>query len=281
MKCPYCGTNQTEVVETRDNEELETIRRRRACVSCGKRFTTYERIENVDLYVMKKDGRRELFNRDKLKRGMLMVISKDRSENKSIKIVSIIIFITGILVVIGWIFDIQFLKGIMPNWATMKISTALTFISSAILLCLLSKKDNSKELLAMASISVLLFMTPILISRITMTYLGVENMLIKEGYGASQTPFLGRPSLPTMISFILIGITGLSAAFKIKNLDVTLKIIGSIVAIIGGIAIIGYIIRIPELYYYIENVENAMALHTAALFLMMGMCLFKLGKNKN
>lgn len=76
MKCPYCGNTQTEVVETRDNDELETIRRRRSCVKCEKRFTTYERIENVDLYVMKKDGRRELFNRDKLKRGMLTSTEK-------------------------------------------------------------------------------------------------------------------------------------------------------------------------------------------------------------
>jgi transcriptional repressor NrdR len=78
MKCPYCGNNQTEVVETRDNEELQTIRRRRACVNCGKRFTTYERVENVDLYVIKKDGRRELFNRDKLKRGMLTSTEKTK-----------------------------------------------------------------------------------------------------------------------------------------------------------------------------------------------------------
>ena len=78
MKCPYCGNNQTEVVETRDNEELETIRRRRACVSCGKRFTTYERIENIDLYVIKKDGRRELFNRDKLRKGMITSTEKTK-----------------------------------------------------------------------------------------------------------------------------------------------------------------------------------------------------------
>ena len=78
MKCPYCGNNQTEVVETRDNDELETIRRRRACVKCSKRFTTYERVENIDLYVIKKDGRRELFNRDKLKRGMLTSTEKTK-----------------------------------------------------------------------------------------------------------------------------------------------------------------------------------------------------------
>ncbi len=78
MKCPYCGNKQTEVVETRDNDDLETIRRRRSCVSCGKRFTTYERIENIDLYVIKKDGRRELFNRDKLKRGMISSTEKTK-----------------------------------------------------------------------------------------------------------------------------------------------------------------------------------------------------------
>lgn len=78
MKCPYCGNNQTEVVETRDNEELETIRRRRSCLNCGKRFTTYERIENVNLYVIKKDGRREHFDRDKLKKGLLTACEKTK-----------------------------------------------------------------------------------------------------------------------------------------------------------------------------------------------------------
>ncbi|HSW87724.1 MAG TPA: transcriptional regulator NrdR [Candidatus Saccharimonadales bacterium] len=78
MKCPYCGDKQTEVIETRDSEELETIRRRRACAKCGKRFTTYERIENVNLYVIKKDGTREQFDRDKLKRGVLTSTQKTR-----------------------------------------------------------------------------------------------------------------------------------------------------------------------------------------------------------
>lgn len=76
MKCPYCGSRDTEVVETRDSEDLETIRRRRACTTCDKRFTTYERIENVHLIVIKKDGRREQFNRDKLKSGILLACQK-------------------------------------------------------------------------------------------------------------------------------------------------------------------------------------------------------------
>lgn len=76
MKCPYCSHNNTEVVETRDSEELETIRRRRSCSKCAKRFTTYERIESIPLTVIKKDGRKEQFNREKLKQGMLKSCEK-------------------------------------------------------------------------------------------------------------------------------------------------------------------------------------------------------------
>jgi transcriptional repressor NrdR len=76
MKCPYCGSKETEVVETRDSEDLETIRRRRNCIKCEKRFTTYERVENINLVVIKKDGRREQFNRDKLKNGIIRSCEK-------------------------------------------------------------------------------------------------------------------------------------------------------------------------------------------------------------
>lgn len=78
MKCPYCGSTETEVVETRDSEDLETIRRRRACLKCDKRFTTYERVENINLVVIKKDGKREQFNRDKLKSGIIRSCEKTR-----------------------------------------------------------------------------------------------------------------------------------------------------------------------------------------------------------
>ena len=71
MKCPYCGSTESEVVETRASEDVDTIRRRRECLKCKKRFTTYERIENVNLVVIKKDGKREQFDRDKLKRGII------------------------------------------------------------------------------------------------------------------------------------------------------------------------------------------------------------------
>ncbi|MCL4360498.1 transcriptional regulator NrdR [Patescibacteria group bacterium] len=70
MKCPYCAYSDTEVIETRDSEDLSVTRRRRSCPKCEKRFTTYERLETVPLTVIKKDDRRETFDREKLRRGI-------------------------------------------------------------------------------------------------------------------------------------------------------------------------------------------------------------------
>lgn len=70
MKCPFCDHTETEVIETRDSEDLTVTRRRRHCLSCTKRFTTYERVQSILLTVIKKDDRRESFDREKLRRGI-------------------------------------------------------------------------------------------------------------------------------------------------------------------------------------------------------------------
>src|SRR3979411_1780812 len=76
MKCPYCGHLDLKVVDSRDSDTGESIRRRRECNDCHKRFTTYERVESVPLYVIKKDGRREDFNRQKLFNGLMTACEK-------------------------------------------------------------------------------------------------------------------------------------------------------------------------------------------------------------
>ena len=76
MKCPYCLTIKTKVIDKRDIPELNDIRRRRECLECRKRFTTYERVESVKLTVVKKDDRRESFDRDKLLKGVLKACEK-------------------------------------------------------------------------------------------------------------------------------------------------------------------------------------------------------------
>ncbi len=76
MHCIFCKHTDTEVIETRPSDDGRTIRRRRLCPVCKKRFTTYERIEELPVLVIKRDGRRERFNRDKLRGGMLKSAEK-------------------------------------------------------------------------------------------------------------------------------------------------------------------------------------------------------------
>ena len=76
MKCPYCSHFDTAVLDSRDSEDLATIRRRRECLKCEKRFTTYERIEMIDLVIIKKDGSRENFDRNKLLVGLRRATEK-------------------------------------------------------------------------------------------------------------------------------------------------------------------------------------------------------------
>ncbi len=76
MKCPYCGYKESKVIDSRPAEEGSSIRRRRECLSCAKRFTTYEVIESVPVVVVKKDKSREVFDRDKLYNGMLRACEK-------------------------------------------------------------------------------------------------------------------------------------------------------------------------------------------------------------
>jgi len=76
MKCPFCGFANDKVVDSRESKEAESIRRRRECLKCGKRFTTYERIDEIPYMVVKKDGRREKFDRQKVLNGLLRACEK-------------------------------------------------------------------------------------------------------------------------------------------------------------------------------------------------------------
>jgi len=76
MKCPFCAQSETQVVETRESDEGDFIRRRRRCISCDKRFTTYERPDVSFPAIVKKDGRRIEFNRQKLKASMQLALRK-------------------------------------------------------------------------------------------------------------------------------------------------------------------------------------------------------------
>lgn len=76
MRCPYCGTSDSRVLDSRPAEEGNAVRRRRECARCSKRFTTYERVDELPLMVVKKDGRREFFSRQKLLAGLITACQK-------------------------------------------------------------------------------------------------------------------------------------------------------------------------------------------------------------
>lgn len=76
MKCPYCGSKQNRVIDSRESKGGESIRRRRECEDCAKRFTSYERVEEILYMVVKKDGRRERYDRGKILAGLLKAAEK-------------------------------------------------------------------------------------------------------------------------------------------------------------------------------------------------------------
>ena len=76
MKCAFCYSEETKVIDKRESQDSSTTRRRRECLKCKRRFTTYERVEDFDITIVKKDGRREQFNREKLKTGIMKSCEK-------------------------------------------------------------------------------------------------------------------------------------------------------------------------------------------------------------
>lgn len=82
MICPYCSNSDTKVIDKRDIEDEAVSRRRRECLNCKKRFTTYERIESIDLKVVKKDGSVQKYSRDKLKKGIFITVQKRLTEDE-------------------------------------------------------------------------------------------------------------------------------------------------------------------------------------------------------
>jgi len=85
VKCPFCSHLEDKVVDSRESKEGEVIRRRRECLSCGKRFTSYERIDQIPHLVVKKDGRRERFDREKVMAGLLKACEKRPVAVKSLE----------------------------------------------------------------------------------------------------------------------------------------------------------------------------------------------------
>jgi hypothetical protein len=196
-------------------------------------------------------------------------------KKKTAKGLSLVLIATGFMVIIGWIFDIGILKSISPAWVTMKFSTAIAFILSGITLYFTVRAfegefDKAQVALSITSLIIILLMGTLFFSALLEIRTGVEDLFIKETAGTVKTVAPGRPSLPTMFNFILIASAGILTTLNPGNLRSKLKIIGVIVGLIGAMAVVGYCLNAPHLYYYIEGVNSAIAFHTAVLFIVLG-----------
>ncbi len=120
---------------------------------------------------------------------------------------------------------------------------------------------------------VILFMGIFLVSTLLGVRTGAEDLFVKDIPMNEKTIVPGRPSMPTMINFILISVAGMLTILNPEKARFKVKLIGLVVAIIGLLPLAGYILNKPFLYYYIEGFNSAIALHTASLFVLLGLGL--------
>jgi hypothetical protein len=195
-------------------------------------------------------------------------------KRKIAKGLSMVVIIAGLTVITGWIFNIGILKSISPFWVSMKFDTAVAFVLSGITLYFIVRAvegefDKAQVALSITSLIIILLMGTLFFSTVLGIHTGAEELFVKDKT-TNKTIVPGLPSLPTMFNFILIASAGILTTLNPHNLKLKLKIIGVIVGLIGVLAVIGYIVNAPYLYYFIEGINSAIACHTAALFIVLG-----------
>lgn len=206
-------------------------------------------------------------------------------KSKITTLLSIIVTLGGAIVMIGWIMDIEILKSILPIWVTMKFTTAFSFFLSGIILYFVTNtsiqinSDIAQIVLSFAILIILLLMGTFLFSSFLNIRTGIEDYFMIENENSIQTSTSGRPSLGSMVNFILVAIIGLMTMNDAKDIYKKTIIISSIITVIGVIAIFGYIFSIPYLYYLIEGLSTGMAIHTAILFIIIGISFLIHEKN--
>jgi hypothetical protein len=196
---------------------------------------------------------------------------------------SLVVCLAGLAVILGWVFDIPLLKSISSGWVSMKISTAVCFLLSGITLYFIGEAekgefDKAQVIISITSLTIILLMGILLFSTLLGVRTGIEELLVKDTSPSARTLVPGRPSVPTMLNFLLIALAGIFTIINPEKVRVKLKFIGSVVGGLGALAVIGYIIGAPLLRYYLADVNTPMACHTAILFVILGVALLCLSE---
>jgi hypothetical protein len=175
----------------------------------------------------------------------------------------------SVTVMLGWILNIHALQSVLPGQVTMKFTTALMFFISVLIVLgagkIISDHKPTPYLLAV--------IMPLAIVQIFIAVQAETVMLpFAEQDDAIKSVAPGVPSLGTMVSFLLISLAGI-VAYATGNPKKVLGVIGPAVAGVGVVALAGYALDLPALYYFVENVSTAMAIHTALGFVLLGLAI--------
>ncbi|MBI2604313.1 MAG: hypothetical protein HYW56_02100 [Candidatus Harrisonbacteria bacterium] len=193
-----------------------------------------------------------------------------------INILAGMISLSGLVVMAGWLLDIPILASWIPGAITMKFITAISFVLSGAVLYFIGRAprpggDSVGDIvLTTASFTLALVMGTFLLSIAAGIHTGIEDIFVRDLTPAVHASVPGRPAVPTAIAFVLIAVSGLFWTARFKKRVVVIKVCGAIVGAIGGIAMLGYALDQPALYYAVEGVSNPIALSTATLFFMLG-----------
>lgn len=202
--------------------------------------------------------------------------------NKIAGIIGFAAIIVGILVCIAWVLDIQEIKSIIPNAAPMRFTAGLLFIVSGTLLYSLTTKSGRMASLAQITVPISVFIILLVSTTVLVGYTVGLNTGIEQLF-AGKTPTAAasgpsQPPIPTLVSFVLISIMGVLEyhATRLRNF---VRYLGCGVLIVGAVSVIGYITNQPSLYYYVNNGNAGMAIHTSILFVAIGIGFILLQKN--
>ena len=202
------------------------------------------------------------------------------------KLISLAVTISSLVVIYGWVNDIEVLKSLSPNWVTMKISTAVSFLMSGIMLFFLEssvthKNKKSELIVSMSSMAIFFLMASLLFEQITGANINASTLFIEEDPNEVVLSVkAGMPSIGTMANFILISIVGLCALFNTANFYKRVKRISTAIMSITLVSLLGYFINSPFLYYYWPGKSTGMAFHTTLLFGLIALCMFLIRKKQ-
>lgn len=197
---------------------------------------------------------------------------QEKTSKQIVDVLATIVILGALIIMIGWIFNIEILKTLNPNWISTKFNTALSFFMSGILLLQLNRQIHSKNSginvfsIIFLSTFILFLMFCMFITMYFNIPLGIESFFLKD-LEKSPTFYAGMPSISTFASFFIVVLLSLTTIFDgFPNFFIG----GAAIVIISAIALAGYAFNIPAMYYYFPNFTNPIAFNTAALFVLLG-----------